>query len=227
MRIYQNAIGEENMKVLSSFNDLPMYNFGVSVQKEMEDNERNYLEQNIQMAINQKEIDLEDAIAVRNLKDVNQAERLLVVRRKKRIERAQEQAMQNSQMQSQQAQQAAQAASQARQQELQMAAQIESQKLQLKSQLEIEVAKAKHELQKEIETIRATATLGFKTDDQEFSEKLEVLKEDRKDSRVKKQASEQSKLLSQRQGKRGELQEELELPSEVGDITSENILEQR
>ena len=107
-----------------------------------------------------------------------------------------------------------------------MAAQIESQKLQLKSQLEIEVAKAKHELQKEIETIRATATLGFKTDDQEFSEKLEVLKEDRKDSRVKKQASEQSKLLSQRQGKRGELQEELELPSEVGDITSENILEQ-
>ena len=226
MRVYQNAIGEENMKVLSSFNDLPMYNFGVSVQKEMEDNERNYLEQNIQMAINQKEIDLEDAIAVRNLKDVNQAERLLVVRRKKRIERAQAQAMQNSQMQSQQAQQAAQAASQARQQELQMEAQIESQKLQLKSQLEIEVAKAKHELQKEIETIRATATLGFKTDDQEFSEKLEVLKEDRKDSRVKKQASEQSKLLSQRQGKRGELQEELELPSEVGDVTSENILEQ-
>tara|TARA_R110002167_G_scaffold89273_1_gene240810 strand:+ start:6092 stop:8557 length:2466 start_codon:yes stop_codon:yes gene_type:complete len=226
MRIYENAIGEENMKVLSSFNDLPMYNFGVTIQKEMEDGERNYLEQNVQMAISQKEIDLEDAIAIRGLKDVNQAERLLVVRRKKRMERAQAQAQQNSQMQSEQAQQASQAASAARQQELQMSSQIEAQKLQLKAKLEIEVAKAKHELQKEIETIRATATLGFKTDDQEFSEKLEVLKEDRKDSRVKKQASQQSKLLSQRQGKRGELQEDLEMPVEVGDITSENILEQ-
>tara|TARA_R110000796_G_scaffold12963_4_gene42364 strand:- start:412 stop:2877 length:2466 start_codon:yes stop_codon:yes gene_type:complete len=226
MRIYENAIGEENMKVLSSFNDLPMYNFGVTIQKEMEDGERNYLEQNVQMAINQKEIDLEDAIAIRGLKDVNQAERLLVVRRKKRMERAQAQAQQNSQMQSEQAQQANQAASESRQQELQMSSQIEAQKLQLKAKLEIEVAQAKHELQKEIETIRATATLGFKTDDQEFSEKLEVLKEDRKDSRVKKQASQQSKLLSQRQGKRGELQEDLELPVEVGDITSENILEQ-
>ena len=202
-----------------------MYNFGVSVQKEMEDGERAYLEQNIQMALNQKEIDLEDAIAVRNLKDVNQAERLLVVRRKKRMERAQAQAMQNSQIQSQQAQQASQSASQARQQELQMVAEIDSQKLLLKSKLEIEVAQAVHELQKEIETIRATATLGFKTDDQEFAEKLEVLKEDRKDSRVKKQASQQSKLLSQRQGKRGEIQEDLALPTEEGDIT-ENILEQ-
>ena len=81
--IYANAIGKENMSVLSSFNDLPMYNFGVQVVKEMEDKDKAYLEQNIQMALQQKELDLEDAIAVRQLKDVNQAERLLVVRRKK------------------------------------------------------------------------------------------------------------------------------------------------
>lgn len=223
MRVYENAIGEENMKVLSSFSDLPMYNFGVSVQKEMEDNERAYLEQNIQMAIAQKEIDLEDAIAVRNLKDVNQAERLLVVRRNKRIERMQAQAQQASQMQAQQAQQAAQQDAQARQQELQMSSQIDLQKIQMKASLEIEVAKAKHEFDKEIEMIRATATLGFKTEEQEFKEKLEVLKEDRKDSRVKKQASQQSKLLSQRQGKRGELQEVNKLPIEDPNIT-ENTL---
>ena len=36
-------------------------------------------------SMHQKELDLEDAMAVRQLKDVNQAERLLVVRRKKRI----------------------------------------------------------------------------------------------------------------------------------------------
>ena len=33
---YENAIGKENMSVLSSFKDLPMYNFGVQVVKEME-----------------------------------------------------------------------------------------------------------------------------------------------------------------------------------------------
>jgi hypothetical protein len=206
-KIYENAIGKENMSVLSSFKDLPMYNFGVQVVKEMEDQDRAYLEQNIQMSLQQKELDIEDAIAIRNMKDVNQAERLLVVRRKKRMAKQQEIAMQNSQMQAQQAQQAAQVASQAKMQEMQMEAQLEAQQLQLKNQLEAQLEQVKHQFRKEIELIKAQATLGFRTEDQEFKEKLEVLKEDRKDERVKKQSSEQSKLLSQRQGKRGELPE--------------------
>jgi len=207
MKVYENAIGDTNMKVLSSFSDLPMYNFGVQVHKEMEDEEKQYLEQNIQVALAQKEIDLEDAISVRGLRDVNQAERLLIVRRKKRMKKQQETAMQNSQIQSQQAQQASMTSSQARQQEMQMEAQLKAQELQLKSQLEGQLEGVKHEFRKEIEMIRAQATLGFKTDDKEFKEKIEVLKEDRKDDRVKKQAVEQSKLLSQRKDKRGELQE--------------------
>ena len=206
-KIYENAIGKENMSVLSSFKELPMYNFGVQVVKEMEDQDRAYLEQNIQMSLQQKELDIEDAIAIRNMKDVNQAERLLVVRRKKRMAKQQEIAMQNSQMQAQQAQQAAQVASQAKMQEMQMEAQLEAQQLQLKNQLEAQLEQVKHQFRKEIELIKAQATLGFRTEDQEFKEKLEVLKEDRKDERVKKQSSEQSKLLSQRQGKRGELPE--------------------
>jgi hypothetical protein len=206
-KIYENAVGKENMSVLSSFKDLPMYNFGVQVVKEMEDQDRAYLEQNIQMSLQQKELDIEDAIAIRNMKDVNQAERLLVVRRKKRMAKQQEMAMQNSQMQAQQAQQAAQAASQAKMQEMQMEAQLEAQQLQLKNQLEAQLEQVKHQFRKEIELIKAQATLGFRTEEQEFKEKLEVLKEDRKDDRVKKQSAEQSKLLSQRQGKRGELPE--------------------
>jgi tRNA/tmRNA/rRNA uracil-C5-methylase (TrmA/RlmC/RlmD family) len=177
------------------------------VVKEMEDQDRAYLEQNIQMSLQQKELDIEDAIAIRNMKDVNQAERLLVVRRKKRMAKQQEMAMQNSQMQAQQAQQAAQAASQAKMQEMQMEAQLEAQQLQLKNQLEAQLEQVKHQFRKEIELIKAQATLGFRTEEQEFKEKLEVLKEDRKDDRVKKQSAEQSKLLSQRQGKRGELPE--------------------
>jgi len=205
MSVYKNAVGEENMNVLSSFSDLPMYNFGVQVVKDMEDNDKMYLEQNIQVALAQKEIDLEDALAIRNIKDVNQAERLLVVRRKKRIQQQQEVAMQNSQMQAQQAQMAAQAASQAKMQEVQLEAQLEAQKIQLKAQAEIQVGAALHELKKEIEMIRAQATLGFKEEEKNFKEKIEILKENRKDERVEKEAVQQSKLISQRQGKRGEL----------------------
>ena len=214
-RIYENAIGKENMNVLSSFRNLAMYNFGVRVVKEMEEAERQYLEQNIQIALSQKEIDLEDAIAVRQLKDINQAERLLIVRRKKRIAMNQQIAMQNSQQQAQIQQASAQATSQAKQQEMQMEAQLKAQEMQLKNQLEAQLEGVKHEFRKEIELIKAQATLGFKEDDKNFKEKLEVLKEDRKDSRVKKQATEQSKLISQRQGERGEL------PEESGDVTSQ------
>ena len=201
MKIYENAIGKENMSALSAFYDLPMYNFGVIIKKDMEDQEKQYLEQNIQQSIAQQQIDLEDAIAIRSLKDVNQAERLLVVRRKKRMKEQQEMAQQNSQMQAQQAQQAQQAASEAEQQKMQMEFQMEQQKMQMKAQLEMQLEAAKHEYRREIELIRAQATLGFKTDDQDFREKLEVFKEGKKDDRVKKQAEEQAKLIDKRKGK--------------------------
>ena len=67
-----------------------------------------------------------------------------------------------------------------------------------------------HEMRKQIELIRAQATLGFRTEEQEFKEKLEVLKEDRKDERVDKQAVKQSQLISQRKGERGEIQQQSE-----------------
>ena len=66
--IYANAIGKENMDLLSTFENLVMYNFGVTVQKEMEEVEKQYLEQNIQISLSQKELDIEDAIAIRQLK---------------------------------------------------------------------------------------------------------------------------------------------------------------
>ena len=206
-KVYENAIGATNMAVVSSFSDLPMYNFGVMVRRQMDDKDRAYLEQNIQVALSQREIDIEDAIAVRQLRDVDQAERLLVVRRKKRIKQQMEQAQSNSQAQAQANIQTAQATAQAKAQEIQLKAQLDMQMLQMKSEMEAQKMQMEHEMRKEVEMIRAQATLGFRTEDQEFKEKLEVLKEDRKDERVDQQAEKQSKLISQRKGQRGELEE--------------------
>jgi hypothetical protein len=206
-KIYTNAIGEENMNVLTSFNELSMYNFGVQVVKEMEDKDKEYLEMNIQMAIQQQQIDLEDAMAVRNLKDVNQAERLLIIRRKKRMQEQQQMAMQNSEQQAQQAAAAAEQASAARMQELQTQAQIDQQEIQMKGQLEMQLAQMKHEFNKEIEMIRAQATLGFKEDDQNFKEKLDIMKEDRKDQRQEDNAENQMKITQIAQGEEPEPQQ--------------------
>lgn len=223
-KAYTNAIGKENTGMLKVFEDLPMYNFGVVVVKEMEEIEKQYLEQNIQASLAQKELDIEDAIAIRQLKDVNQAERLLIVRRKKRMARNQQMAQQNVQAQSQAQIQSTQAASQAKQQELQLQSQLDAQQMQLKSQLEAQLETMRHEHRKEIELLKAQATLGFKTDDQEFREKLEVFKEDRKDDRVKKQTSDQSKLISQRQGSRGEIEEPQE--QQEGPRTADQVIQQ-
>ena len=205
---YSHAIGESNMKVLSSFNDLSMFNFGVKVVKEMDEKDKIQLEQMVQISLGQKEIDLEDAMAIRDLKDIDQAERLLVLRRKKRKMMMMQEQQMMQQQQAMLAQQQQQAKAQMEAQKAQMEAQIEMQKIQAKAQAEIMVAQATHELRKEIETIKIQASLGFKTDDKEFREKLEVLKEDRKDERVKKQAVQQSKLMSQRKDQPGELDEE-------------------
>jgi len=207
-KTYENAIGSTNMSVLSSFSDLPMYNFGVKVLKDMDDSERKFLEQNIQIALSQKEIDLEDAMSVRGLKDPNQAERLLIIRRSKRMERQQAMAMQNSQQQAQAAQQAAESTAQSKAQEIQLKAQADAKMIELKTKSELAVLQAQHQMNKEIEMLKLQSKDQDKQKEFDMRKAVETQKDNRKDDRVKKQAVEQSKLISQRDGKRPELEEE-------------------
>ena len=94
-KMYENAIGETNMAVLSSFKKLSMYNFGVKVITEMADADRAYLEQNLNVALQSGQLDLTDIQAIRQLKDPDQAERLMSVRiAKRRDSKMQEQQMQ-------------------------------------------------------------------------------------------------------------------------------------
>jgi hypothetical protein len=207
-KAYENAIGIENMKVLSSFKDLPMYNFGVRVVTEMNDKDKAYLEANIQAAISIGEINLEDAIAIRQLKDVDQAERLLIVRRKKRMREKQEQAMANSQMQAQANAQVAQATSQGKIAELSAQQQLELAKIEAEKAAKLEILNSEYSLRMELEKLRLGINAQTNAEAMDQKAMLEQEKEDRKDERVKKQAVEQSKLISQRQGQRPELQEE-------------------
>lgn len=206
-KAYQKAIGEKNMKLLSSFRDLPMYNFGIRVVSEMNDSEKAYLEQNIQIALSQKEIDLEDAMAIRQLKDVDQAEQLLIIRRKRRMKLQQQMAQQNMMAQSQANAQATQAAAQAEMQKEQMKAQLTMQRMQMEAQSKAQLLQLEYQMKMELEKVKGQFQSQISTTDKQQKQSLDTMKEDRKDERVKKQAVEQSKLISQRQGQRGELEE--------------------
>jgi hypothetical protein len=211
-RTYEKALGSSSMDIISSFAELPMYNFGVRVVAEMEDMDKAYLEANIQQSLLQKEIDLEDAIAIRKLKDVNQAEQLLIVRRKKRLKQQQQMAQQNSQMQAQANAQVAQATSQAKMQEEQMKAQLEAQKMQMEGQMKAQLLQIEYDLKMKLADLQGRYDLQQQEIESGVRNELETEREDRKDSRVTKQAVEQSKLISQRKGERGELQEPMEDP---------------
>jgi len=206
--VYEKALGKYNMQTLNEFRDLPMYNFGVLVEKDMEEKDRQFLEQNIQVSLSAKEIDLEDAMAIRQLKDVNQAEKVLMVRRKKRQEAAQKAAQQQQQAQAQAAMQQAQVQAQAKQQEYQMMIQAEVSKIGVKMKAEMQLEQMRHQHEKEIMNLKLQVAEATRQEDVRTRKEVERMKDDRKDERVKKQAIEQSKLISQRQGSRGELKEE-------------------
>jgi hypothetical protein len=207
------------MAVLTSFAKLPMYNFGVRVVTDMNEIDRMYLEQNIQASIAAGELDIEDAMAIRQLRDIDQAERLLVVRRKKRIKQRQEMAQQNSQFQAQANAQVAQVTSQAKMQEEQMKAQLESQKIQLEAQAKAQLLQVEYNLKMQLAKVQGDYGIAEQQIESGVRQNAEQESEDRKDQRIKEQAVAQSKLIAQRKGERPELKkEDLQAEEDIVDI---------
>jgi hypothetical protein len=218
-KAYETAIGRENMAVLSSFSSLPMYNFGVRVVADMNEIDRMYLEQNIQASIAQGELDIEDAIAIRQLRDIDQAERLLIVRRKKRMKVRQEMAQQNSQFQAQANAQVAQVTSQAKMQEDQMKAQLDAQKIQLEAEAKAQLLQVEYGLKMQLAQLQGDYGIKEQQIESGVRQTADQEAEDRKDNRIKEQAVAQSKLIAQRKGDRAELQkQDLEGQEDIVDI---------
>jgi hypothetical protein len=93
-------------------------------------------------------------------------------------------------------------------QEIQMQSQAKIAEIQADAQAKAQLLQLEYQLKGQIEGAKTQANMGMKQQDMQFREGLEDKKEKAKDERVKKQAVEQSKMISQRQGKRGELTDE-------------------
>ena len=195
-------IGNHNVATLEEMSELHLYDFGIFIELAPDEEEKALLENNIQVAVAQKGIDLEDAIDLREIKNVKLANQLLKIRRKQKQERDQAMQQQNIQAQAQanmQTQQAAaqmeaqknQAKAQAEGQLEQMKAQIDSQKMQQEVAHKKELMQIEFEMQMRLEQMK---NQGVSAKDKE--------KEDRKDKRTKIQATQQSELIDQRKNEK-------------------------
>ena len=192
------AIGAHNVATLEEMSELHLYDFGIFIELQPDEEERARLENNIQMALQQQSIELEDAIDLREIRNIKLANQMLKIRRKRKAKKDQQVQQQNIQMQTQANTQAAQ-----------NAAQIEARKEQLlnQSKLQLEQAKTQFEAQKmqqEVEHKKELMALEFQYNMQlkgvetEGLKQREKEKEDRKDERTKIQASQQSEMIEQR-----------------------------
>jgi hypothetical protein len=192
------AIGAHNVAVLTEMQELHLYDFGIFIELAPDEEEKQLLENNIQVAIAQKLIDLEDAIDLRNIKNIKLANQLLKIRRKKKQERDQLLQERNIQAQAKANAEAQQAASQAEVQKQQALIQIQTALEQTKAQLELQKLQQEVNSKKELMQLEFQLNMQLKQLENKTVNNKEKYKEDRKDERTKIQASQQSELIDQR-----------------------------
>ena len=188
-----------NVETLREISNLNLHDFGIFLELEPDDEERAQLEQNIQVALQSGGIDLEDAIDIRQIKNLKLANQLLKQKRKKKL--ARERANQER-MIAAQGEAAAKTAEQTALAETQKQAALTQQKVsieQAKSQFEI----SRMETEMQIKSKLMQQEYGYQFQLAQIKTGAEGSKEkdieDRKDKRLKMQGTQQSKLIQQRQ----------------------------
>ena len=191
-------IGNHNVGTLDELTELHLYDFGIFIELAPDEEEKAMLENNIQVALSKGIIDLEDAIDVRNIKNVKLANEVLKIRRKKKAERDQELQERNIESQAQANAQAQQAAAQAEVQKQQALVQTSLQLEQGKSALEEQKLMKEAEIKKQLMNHEFEINMKLKEMELKVLKEKESEKEDRKDERTRIQASQQSELIDQR-----------------------------
>ena len=195
---FANKIGKYNVSILNDISDLYIYDFGIFIEVAPDEEEKAQLEQNVQMALSKGDINLEDAIDIREIKNIKLANQLLKVKRVSKEKKQQEMEMQRQAMTAQ---------NNIKSQE--MAAQFAMQKAQMESQAKMQIVQAQS--QADIQKMQMEAQLKAQLMDKEFQMNMQLRgmevqslssrekeKEDAKSKRISQQNTEQSKLINQR-----------------------------
>tara|TARA_R110002050_G_scaffold219906_1_gene355781 strand:+ start:433 stop:2799 length:2367 start_codon:yes stop_codon:yes gene_type:complete len=180
---FVQAIGAHNVATLKEMSELHLYDFGIFIELEPDEEEKQLLENNIQTALAQQLIDLDDAIDIREVRNVKLANQLLKIKRKKKQEREQKAQQENIQAQAQANAQTQQAAAQSEIQKNQAKAQTDLQLEQTKAQSKLTHLQEEVRLKKELMQFEFDLNTSLRDQERQSTEKVEGMKERGKDKR--------------------------------------------
>tara|TARA_A100001201_G_C4049115_1_gene189116 strand:- start:77 stop:961 length:885 start_codon:yes stop_codon:yes gene_type:complete len=195
------SLGRFNVGTLSEVKKLHLHDFGIFLELAPDEEQKQLLENNIQMALQQQAINLEDAIDIREIKNLKLANQYLKVRKKKKQELDQAIQQQNIEAQSQSNAQAAQAAAEAEMQKEQALTESKISVNQAQLEFDIKKMQMEAEIKKELMQEEFRINMELKNAESSVIKDKEAYKEDRKDQRSKQEASQQSRLIEQRNNK--------------------------
>ena len=193
-----SSISRYNVGTLEELSSLNIHDFGIFLELEPDEEQKQILEQNIQIALKSGQIDLEDAIDIREVANLKLANQMLKKRRKDKA--ARDQQAQQANMQAQ-AQSNAQLAEQTALAETQKQQVLTEQKVQLenaKSQLDIKKMEMEAQIKQQLMQQEFQYNMQLAQAQGQSKKFQEEFKEDRKDERTKIQATQQSELIDQR-----------------------------
>ena len=193
------SINTFNTHTLNEINKLSLHDFGIFLELEPEEEDKTNLEQNIQMALQQQNISLEDAIDLREIKNIKLANQSLKARQKKKQELERAQQLENIEAQAAANAESAEKAAMAEVQKNQAMAETEIQIEQAKSQFEIAKMEREAEIKKQLMAEEFNYDMELARLQGQVQQQKEGAIEDRKDQRVKIQGTQQSELIDQRQ----------------------------
>ena len=195
---FVNQIGKYNVSILGETKDLYLYDFGIFIEVTPDEEQKAQLEANIQMALSKQDINLEDAIDIREIRNLKLANQLLKVKRKQKqdSDRAFETQKQIQQQQAQQQSQqiAAQASMQKQQAEMQSKMKLKEMEIQLEMTKMNNEAKLKSQLMAE----EFNYNMKLRGISEDALQSRETQREKAKSERISQQNTEQSKLINQR-----------------------------
>jgi hypothetical protein len=191
-----------NVSTLKEMAELHLSDFGIFLELAPDEEEKQLLENNIQASISQGGIDLEDAIDLRNVRNVKLANQMLKITRKKKAEAKAAEAESLAKAQGEANAQASKAAAEAETQKAQAAHQLNMELEEAKSQFKSRQMTEESEIKKELMQMEFEINMKLQKMNLEEVDMKDTQKEDRKDGRTKMQASQQSELIDQRLNKK-------------------------
>jgi hypothetical protein len=195
---FANRIGKYNVSLLNDIKDLYIYDFGIFIEVAPDEEEKAQLEANIQMALSKGDINLEDAIDIREVKNLKLANQLLKLKRTKKMEMEQKMEMQKQAITAQQQMQSQQMAAQAAMMKIQEEAKAKMQIKQAEIAFEIQKLQQEAILKKDLMAEEFKYNMQLAGIEQGQLSEREKAREQAKDKRISKQNTQQSMLINQR-----------------------------